>query len=77
MSDKREAILDAIKAALEENSATEVLQVVTGVFVGLTLEMVRRRVGQEALEKPINIDGCGNRNITIHPVAQKPKGGAA
>lgn len=74
MSEKLEAIGDAITAALDEHSAAEVLQIVTGAFVGLTVEMVRRQVGPEALEKPITIDGCGNRNITIHP-AQKPEGG--
>lgn len=75
MSEKLEAIGDAIMAALEACPAEEVLQVVTGSFVGLTVEIVRRKVGSEALEKPITINGCGNRNITIHP-AQKPEGGA-
>lgn len=70
MSHELEAIGEAITAALEVCPATEVLQVVTGAFVGLTVEMVRRQVGAEALEKPIQINGCGNRNITIHPVEQ-------
>lgn len=77
MSHELEAIGEAITAALETCPATEVLQVVTGAFVGLTVELVRRQGGP--LDKPILIDGCGNRNITIHPIerpsAQKKEGG--
>lgn len=74
MSRELEAIGEAIMSALEACPASEVLQVVTGAFVGMTVEIVRSQVGPEALEKPIQIDGCGNRNITIHP-ATHPEGG--
>jgi hypothetical protein len=47
-----------------ERDATAALQLITGMFVGLNLEFVRRQ-GEDA-NKEIKIMGCGNRNITIH-----------
>jgi len=49
-----------------EKDTDAALQLITGIFVGLTLECVRRK-GEDA-SKSITIDGCGNRNITIHPL---------
>ena len=40
------------------------LQLITGMFVGLTLEYIRRRGEDET--KTLRINGCGNRDITIH-----------
>ena len=50
--------------ALDENSVEDVLSIVTGVFVGLVTEVVRRQ-GYDANE-PITIDGQDGRDITIH-----------
>jgi hypothetical protein len=41
------------------------LTVLTGHFVAVTLEMVRRRVGEVEAENDVRIDG-GRRAITIH-----------
>lgn len=57
-------IVDAIKRALEEVPVADVLSVLTGAFVGLTVEVVRRQ-GHEA-EKTITVDGGDKRDITIH-----------
>jgi hypothetical protein len=56
---------DAIERALEQAPVTDVLAVVTGAFVGLMVEVVRRR-GLDT-SKEINVDGGVNRDITIHP----------
>ena len=50
--------------ALDENSVEDVLSIVTGVFVGLVTEVVRRQ-GYDANE-PITIDRQDGRDITIH-----------
>lgn len=54
----------AIKLALEECPTADVLSVITGTFVGLTVELCRRN-GHDAA-KQITIDGGANRDITIH-----------
>ena len=54
----------AVKQALKTCPAPDVLQVVTGCFVGLTVEMVRRS-GNDA-SKEIKVDGGKERDITIH-----------
>lgn len=59
-----EAITEAVGNALAEASVTEVLAVVTGVFVGLTVELVRRQ-GHD-VSKEIKVDGGQQRDITIH-----------
>jgi len=59
-------IKDAITAALLNVPASEVLSILTGAFVGLTVELVRRQ-GHDATQE-IKIDGGDNRNITIHAV---------
>lgn len=61
-------LAEAITAALDEEPAGDVLAVLTGAFVSLTLELVRRQ-GHEA-DKSVTIDGGKNRDITIH--APKP-----
>jgi hypothetical protein len=54
----------AIEHALGEESASSVLSVLTGAFVGLTVELVRRQ-GHD-VSKEIKVDGGLNRDITIH-----------
>ncbi|MDT7834963.1 hypothetical protein [Aquabacterium sp. OR-4] len=61
-------LANAISAALDEAPAADVLTVITGTFVGLTVEMVRR-AGHD-VTKPITVDGGKQRDITIHA----PKG---
>lgn len=54
----------AIEAALEEEPVSDVLAVLTGAFVGLTVELVRRQ-GHD-VTKEIRVDGGRQRDITIH-----------
>lgn len=54
----------AIELALDECPVNDVLTLITGVFVGLAVEVVRRN-GYDANEK-ITIDGGDQRDITIH-----------
>ena len=57
---------EAIENALENCPINDVLSVLTGAFVGLVVELVRRN-GQDT-NKQITIDGGStSRNITIHP----------
>lgn len=63
-----DAMGHAIERALEEAPASDVLSVLTGSFVGLTIELLRRQ-GHEP-DRDIRIDGGPNRDITIHA----PKG---
>lgn len=49
---------------LVESDTEAALQLITGMFVGLTLEYTRRR-GEDP-NKTLRINGCGNRDITIH-----------
>jgi hypothetical protein len=55
----------AIEQALEEAPVEDVLSILTGAFVGLTVELVRRQ-GHD-VSQPIKVDGGPNRDITIHP----------
>lgn len=59
-----EKLGQAISDALDEAPAADVLTVITGAFVGLTVEMVRR-AGHD-ISKPITVDGGKQRDITIH-----------
>ncbi|MBR7929445.1 hypothetical protein [Burkholderia ambifaria] len=59
-----EALGEAIDRALDDAPVTDVLAFITGVFVGLTLELVRRE-GHD-VNKEIRIDGVEQRDITIH-----------
>lgn len=61
----------SIERALDECPASDVLTVITGIFVGLSEELVRRQ-GFDASEQ-IFINGGDQRDITIHA----KKGGAA
>ena len=54
----------AIDQALNEYSVEDVVSAVTGNFVGLVVELVKRKGGDEDGE--IKIDGGKNRDITIH-----------
>lgn len=49
------------------------LTVITGAFVGLTVEMVKR-AGHD-ISKPITVDGGKQRDITIHPPKPIPSQG--
>lgn len=60
-----EKLGDAIVQALEEAPVSDVLCILTGSFVSLTEELMRRH-GHD-LTKSIKIDGGQNRDITIHP----------
>lgn len=55
---------DAIRQALAEAPVADVLSLLTGAFVGLTLEVIRRE-GHDA-DREIKVDGGPNRDITIH-----------
>lgn len=59
-----ESLGEAIDRALDDAPVTDVLAFITGVFVGLTLELVRRE-GHD-VNKEIRIDGVEQRDITIH-----------
>lgn len=63
---------DAIADALDECPADDVLSVLIGALVGLTVELVRRQ-GHD-LSLPITVNGGAARDITIH--APKPRGSA-
>lgn len=54
----------AIHLALSEESVSDVLSVLTGAFVGLTVELVRRQ-GHD-MSNEIRVDGGQQRDITIH-----------
>ncbi|ERJ39116.1 hypothetical protein L810_6353 [Burkholderia sp. AU4i] len=54
----------AIEAALDEAPASDVLSVLTGAFVGLAVELVRRHGHDVA--KEITVNGGQQRDITIH-----------
>lgn len=55
---------DAIRQALDVAPVADVLSVLTGAFVALTLELVRRQ-GHDMSQK-IEINGVTERDITIH-----------
>jgi hypothetical protein len=58
----------AISSAVANANIDDVLALLTGAFVGLTLELVRR-AGHD-INKEILVDGGMSRDITIHA----PKG---
>jgi hypothetical protein len=55
---------ETIRQALAEEPVADVLAIVTGAFVGLTVELVRRQ-GHD-VNKEIKVDGGTQRDITIH-----------
>ena len=59
-----ENISVAIERALDECVVEDVLALLTGVFVGMTVEVVRRS-GNDA-NKEITVSGGKERDITIH-----------
>lgn len=59
-----EKLGDAIRQALDDAPVADVLSVLTGAFVALTVEVVRRQ-GHD-VNKKIEIDGRTERDITIH-----------
>ncbi|WP_249176549.1 hypothetical protein [Burkholderia vietnamiensis] len=67
-----EALGDAISNALDNEPASDVLAVLTGAFVSLTLELLRRK-GHD-VNNEIKIDGGRQRDITIHTPKEKHHG---
>jgi hypothetical protein len=60
----------AISRALDEAPVSDVLSILTGAFVALTVELVRRQ-GHDVSQK-IEVDGGPERDVTIHaPKAQR------
>ncbi|WP_131753553.1 hypothetical protein [Burkholderia vietnamiensis] len=59
-----EALGEALERALDDAPVADVLAFITGAFVGLTLELIRRE-GHD-VNKEIRIDGVEQRDITIH-----------
>lgn len=55
---------NAIDRAIDDCDVGEILTLLTGVFVGLTVELARRH-GADT-DKQITIDGGKSRDITIH-----------
>lgn len=55
----------AIERALDEEPALDVMSVLAGAFIGLTVELVRRQ-GHD-VTKEIKVNGGQHRDITIHP----------
>lgn len=54
----------AIERALEECPTADVLAVITGTFVSLTVELCRRQ-GLD-VTRQIRVDGGKQRDVTIH-----------
>lgn len=63
-ADAIENLGSAISRALDEAPVSEVLSILTGAFVALTVELVRRQ-GHDVSQK-IEVDGGHERDITIH-----------
>lgn len=61
----------AIERALDDAPVSDVLSILTGAFVSLTLELVRRQ-GYD-VSRQIKIDGGHNRDITIHEPKEPPE----
>lgn len=59
-----ERLGDAISLALDEAPVSDVLAVLTGAFVALTIEIGRRQ-GYDTSQK-IEVSGGQERDITIH-----------
>lgn len=55
----------AISDALDEAPVSDVLAIITGTFVSMTVELVRRQ-GYDT-NKEIVVNGGDQRDITIHP----------
>lgn len=55
----------AIEAAVRDAPTYDVLSVITGTFVSLTVELVRRQ-GHD-VNLPITVNAGPNRDVTIHP----------
>lgn len=60
----REMLCAAVDAAFDRFQVSDVLSAITGIFVGVTVELVRQKNGDASGE--IKIDGRDQRDITIH-----------
>nr|WP_260400573.1 hypothetical protein [Paraburkholderia bannensis] len=58
-----------VERALDEAPVADVLALLTGMFVGLTIELARRNGCDTDVE--IKIDGGKQRDITIHAPKDK------
>ncbi len=54
----------AVDTAFDRFQVSDVLSAITGIFVGVTVELVRQKNGDASGE--IKIDGRDQRDITIH-----------
>lgn len=68
------ALGKAIEQALDECPVSDVLSVLTGSLVGLTVELVRRQ--GEDINKAITLNGGDQRDITILPPKAAQRGSA-
>jgi hypothetical protein len=59
-----DALGEAISNAIRDADIHDVLALLTGAFVGITMEIVRREGHDDS--KAIKLDGGPNRDITIH-----------
>lgn len=59
---------DAIERALDECAVSDVLSVLVGTVVGVTVEVVRRKGGDPS--NVITIDGGDQRDLTISAAKQ-------
>lgn len=64
-----EKLACAVEQALDEAAVSEVLALLTGMFVGLTIEVCRRE-GCD-VDREIRVDGGKQRDITIHAPKDK------
>jgi len=60
----------SIDLALDQSPVSDVLSVLTGALVGLSVELVRRQGHDVSL--PITLDGGSQRNVTIHAPKATP-----
>ena len=67
--DSVDVMMDAIDKALDDGHVSDVLSVLTGMVVGLMLELCRRE-GHDT-NGPVTIDGGDNRDLTIGPPKTK------
>lgn len=70
MSKELKGIDAAIARALAKDPVYEVLSLLIGHFVGLTVELASRRGADET--KPITLTSGDQRDITIHPPKDSP-----
>ena len=73
-AEKAQAVEEAFLVLIEHDTEAA-LSLVTGMFVGLLTEYMRRRGHDEKVD--IRIDGGGMRDITVHAIKATPPQGEA